>query len=125
MPAPAAQSASPCPSGVAVVREPPPSDLPATGAQGAAGRPSGVSAASASPPSALSGPAAPGAAPRPGGVSVETVPKGGKRRSFSASEKLRIVRAAAACTERGEVEALLRREGIYSSHLAAWRKQLA
>ena len=36
-----------------------------------------------------------------------------------------MVRAAAACTERGEVEALLRREGIYSSLLTAWRKQLA
>jgi transposase len=52
------------------------------------------------------------------------VPKRGKRRSFSASEKLRIVRQAAACTKRGDVEALLRREGIYSSHLTAWRKQL-
>ena len=58
------------------------------------------------------------------GRSVEvTTP--GKRRTFSASEKLRIVREAGACTERGDIEALLRREGIYSSHLAAWRKQLA
>lgn len=56
---------------------------------------------------------------------VEVVPKPGKRRRFTAAEKLRIVRAAAACTERGDVHALLRREGIYSSHLAAWRKQLA
>jgi transposase-like protein len=54
------------------------------------------------------------------------VPKRRKRRSFSAAEKLRIVREAAACgTKRGEVEALLRREGIYSSLLAAWRKQLS
>jgi transposase-like protein len=53
------------------------------------------------------------------------VPKPGRRRVFSAAEKLRIVREAAACTKRGETEALLRREGIYSSHLAAWRKQLA
>jgi transposase-like protein len=53
------------------------------------------------------------------------VPKAGQRRSFSAAEKLRIVREAAACTKRGEIEALLRREGIYSSLLAAWRKQLA
>jgi transposase len=53
------------------------------------------------------------------------VPKRRGRRSFSAAEKLRIVRAAATCTQRGEIEALLRREGIYSSHLAAWRKQLA
>lgn len=70
-------------------------------------------------------PAAPDDPPRPGGASVESVPKPGKRRSFSAAEKLRIVREAAACTERGGVEALMRREGIYSSHLAAWRKQLA
>jgi transposase len=56
---------------------------------------------------------------------VEVEPKPGKRRSFPASEKLRIVREAAACTERGDIEALLRREGIYSSLLAAWRKQLA
>ncbi|AUX29478.1 uncharacterized protein SOCE836_015680 [Sorangium cellulosum] len=38
---------------------------------------------------------------------------------------MRIVREAAACTQRGDIEALLRREGIYSSLLAAWRKQLA
>lgn len=61
----------------------------------------------------------------PRSLSVETRPKPGKRRSFTAAEKLRIVREAAACTRRGDVEALLRREGIYSSHLAAWRKQLA
>lgn len=63
--------------------------------------------------------------PRASGSTVEIKPKRRNRRSFSAAEKLRIVRAAAAATERGEVEALLRREGIYSSHLAAWRKQLA
>lgn len=72
-----------------------------------------------------SAPAAQDAAARASGVSVETVPKAGQRRFFSAAEKLRIVREAAACTERGDIEALLRREGIYSSHLAAWRKQLA
>ncbi|WP_437720520.1 transposase [Sorangium sp. So ce861] len=51
--------------------------------------------------------------------------KPGKRRKFSAAEKLRIVREAAACPQRGDIDALLRREGIYSSLLAAWRKQLA
>lgn len=55
---------------------------------------------------------------------MESAPSLGKRRVFSAAEKLRIVRAAEACTERGGIEALLRREGIYSSLLAAWRKQL-
>ncbi|WP_437648805.1 transposase [Sorangium sp. So ce362] len=53
------------------------------------------------------------------------MPKPGKRRKFSAAEELRIVREAAACAQRGDIEALLRREGIYSSLLAAWRKQLA
>jgi len=56
---------------------------------------------------------------------VEVLPKSGRRRSFSAAEKLRMVREAAACTVRGDIEALLRREGIYSSHLTAWRKELA
>jgi transposase len=102
---------------------------PAPAAQGAARRPSGVTLETVPTPlrseNPTSAPAAQGAARRPSGVSVETVPKSGKRRSFPAAEKLRIVREAAACTKRGDVEALLRREGIYSSLLAAWRKQLA
>jgi transposase-like protein len=51
----------------------------------------------------------------------------GTRRRFSASEKLRLVKAAEAALasgERGALEALLRKEGIYSSHLSAWRRQL-
>lgn len=69
-------------------------------------------------------PASPDAAARPSGVAVEVEPKPGRRRLFTAAEKLRIVRAAAACTERGDIEALLRRERIYSSLLASWRKQI-
>jgi transposase-like protein len=69
-------------------------------------------------------PAAHDVAPRASGEAVETVPKAGRRRSFSAAEKLRIVREAAACTEYGAIEALQRREGIYSSQLCNWRKQL-
>ncbi len=45
------------------------------------------------------------------------------RRRFSVSEKIRILREADACKEKGAVNALLRREGIYSSHLANWRHQ--
>jgi transposase len=45
------------------------------------------------------------------------------RRSFSTAEKRRIVAAADACVAPGDIGALLRREGIYSSHLATWRKQ--
>jgi transposase len=52
----------------------------------------------------------------------EVVPTA-KRRSFSKAEKLRILAAADACVAPGDIGALLRREGIYSSHLATWRKQ--
>jgi len=47
-----------------------------------------------------------------------------QRRRFSADEKLRILREADACTDRGERAAMLRREGLYSSHLSTWRTQL-
>jgi transposase len=45
-----------------------------------------------------------------------------RRRQFTAKYKLRILEEADACEEPGEVGRLLRREGLYSSHLAAWRK---
>ena len=48
-----------------------------------------------------------------------------KRRSFTAKYKLRIVIEAEACSRPGEVGALLRREGLYSSHLSEWRKARA
>lgn len=102
---------------------------PAPAAPRVAGHSSGVAPQVEPPPlgpgDPASAPVAPSAAARASGASVETLPKAGKRRTFSASEKRRIVREAAACVERGAVEALLRREGIYSSHLASWRKQLA
>ena len=44
------------------------------------------------------------------------------RRRFSPSYKLRIVEEADRCTEPGEVGQVLRREGLYSSHLTTWRK---
>ena len=46
-----------------------------------------------------------------------------KRRQFSGSERRRILAAADRCTAPGEIGALLRREGIYSSQLAAWGKK--
>jgi len=51
----------------------------------------------------------------------EVVPKA-KRRQFTAKYKLSIVEEADACTEAGEIGALLRREGLYSSHLSKWRQ---
>lgn len=44
------------------------------------------------------------------------------RRHFSAAYKARIVEQAERCTEAGQVAALLRHEGLYSSHLSNWRK---
>ena len=45
------------------------------------------------------------------------------RRRFSAAYKLRIVEEADRCTEPGQLGQLLRREGLYSSHLSQWRQQ--
>jgi transposase-like protein len=52
----------------------------------------------------------------------EVVPKA-ERRHFTAEYKLRILAEADACTERGAIGALLRREGLYRSHLDKWREQ--
>ena len=46
-----------------------------------------------------------------------------KRRTFSTEYKLRILAETDASTEHGEIGALLRREGLYSSHLHKWRTQ--
>ncbi len=53
-------------------------------------------------------------------VETEVVAKA-RRRRFTAAEKLRVLREADRCTKLGELGALLRREGLYSSHLATWR----
>ena len=46
-----------------------------------------------------------------------------KRRSFTAKYKRRILEEAERCGERGEIGGLLRREGLYSSHLTTWSRQ--
>lgn len=46
-----------------------------------------------------------------------------QRRQFSMTEKVRILAEADACQEAGEIGALLRREGIYSSYLTQWRRE--
>lgn len=48
-----------------------------------------------------------------------------KRRRFTLEFKRRIVQEADSCTESGQVGALLRREGLYSSHLTSWRQLFA
>ncbi len=46
-----------------------------------------------------------------------------ERRRFTAEYKVRVLREADALSGRGEIGALLRREGLYSSNLTQWRKQ--
>ena len=46
-----------------------------------------------------------------------------ERRTFDAAYRLRIVEEADRCVEPGQVGELLRREGLYSSYLAKWRRQ--
>jgi len=53
---------------------------------------------------------------------VTEVTEKAKRRAFTAEYKRRIVKEAEACKGPGEIGALLRREGLYSSHLTTWRQ---
>ena len=52
----------------------------------------------------------------------QVVPKA-ERRRFNAEYKLRVLTEADKCSEHGQIGALLRREGLYSSQLATWRRQ--
>jgi len=51
----------------------------------------------------------------------EVVPRA-KRRQFTTAYKLRVLEEADQCQEAGQVGAILRREGLYSSHLTRWRQ---
>jgi len=51
------------------------------------------------------------------------VPEKARRRQFSAGYKLRVLKEADACDQHGQLGELLRREGLYSSHLVLWRRQ--
>jgi transposase-like protein len=55
-----------------------------------------------------------------GGPAIEVVAKATRRR-FTVEYKRKIVREADGCRTPGAVSALLRREGLYTSHLATWR----
>lgn len=63
-----------------------------------------------------------GAVLRPDGPEVEVVAKASRRR-FTAEDKGKILREADTCTDPGAIGALLRREGVYSSHRTTWRAQ--
>ena len=61
-------------------------------------------------------------APPMGGADTEVAVAKPARRRFTAGYKLRLLREAEQCAP-GELGALLRREGLYSSHLTTWRRQ--
>lgn len=72
-------------------------------------------------PDRSSGPAAlPDEEQRPDPEVASTKP----RRRFTARYKLRILRAVDACERPGEIGALLRREGLYHSHIQTWHRQM-
>jgi len=60
-----------------------------------------------------------GVALRPEDVEVSAI---ARRRRFTAEFKREVLRKADACTQPGEIGALLRSEGLYSSHLTTWRQ---
>jgi transposase len=60
-----------------------------------------------------------GLASRPEDVEVSAI---ARRRRFTAEFKREVLRKADACTQPGEIGALLRSEGLYSSHLTTWRQ---
>jgi transposase-like protein len=67
----------------------------------------------------VAGPAGTSRAPAPD----PEVPAKVQRRTFTAEYRRRILKEADASRKRGELGALLRREGLYSSHLVNWRRQ--
>jgi len=60
---------------------------------------------------------------KPAAVPDPEVPERPRRRKYSAEYKLRILKQTDELKELGEIGALLRREGLYSSHLTTWRQQ--
>ena len=58
----------------------------------------------------------------PRDAATEVVPRA-RRRHFTNADKRRILQAADRCTRPGEIGALMRREGVYSSSLSTWRRQ--
>jgi transposase-like protein len=59
----------------------------------------------------------------PAGLPDPELVEQAKRRRFTAEYKAEVLAKADACTKPGEVGELLRREGLYTSHLTYWRKQ--
>ena len=76
------------------------------------------------PKAALDAARTPSETAGPPGVDMEVEARP-MRRQFPEAEKRRILKAADECRQPGEIGALLRREGVYSSSLSTWRRQRA
>lgn len=59
----------------------------------------------------------------PPASNTEVVPRA-RRRTFTKADKRRLLKEADQCARPGELGALMRREGVYSSSLSTWRRQL-
>jgi transposase len=99
------------------INEQPKAQMHATPNYSEAGTPQGARRATEGVPASVPAPKAPG-----GDCEVVAL---AKRRRFANADKRRIVLAANACTKPGEMGALMRREGVYSSNLSNWRRQHA
>ena len=74
-------------------------------------------------PTSMTGPTAPlHVVPSAPAADPEVAERAARRR-FAAEYKLQVLRHAEACASPGDLGALLRREGLYSSHLTTWRRQ--
>jgi transposase-like protein len=82
-----------------------------------AARPAPLVAASTAPAAKTPGPAAPPSTPPDPEVAAP------RRRTFTAECKRRVLAEVDACSEPGDIGALLCRHGLYSSHLTEWRRQ--
>jgi transposase len=93
--------------------------------RGAVGGTEGGRSPTGVPPTAPAAAADPGALAAGNGKPIPdpAVPEKPVRRRFAAQYKLRMLQEADRCIEPGQLGALLRREGLYSSHLSAWRLQ--
>jgi transposase-like protein len=74
-------------------------------------------------PSSVTGPIAPLSVVPSAPLTDPEVSERATRRRFTAAYKLQVLRQAEACASPGDLGALLRREGLYSSHLTTWRRQ--
>jgi transposase len=86
-------------------------------------RPKGEEMEGAHQVAGVSSPGAPFFSRRLSSLPDSEVPEKAVRRRYTADYKLRILREAEGCRETGQYSALLRREGLYSSHLTTWRRQ--